>query len=131
MIVIQMNVRGEWNRIDESENVMELYIGGYSQGKYNYVLTIRKIAKERIWNDFHLWFRKRLQEGGNPEKEAMAYFAEHPDCVVISDEVGNGIVPIDAFEREYRERLGRMLVEIAAKAEHVERVICGIGQKIK
>ena len=110
---------------------MELYIGGYKQGKYNYVLTKKNIKKEFIWNDFHRWFRKRLQEGGNPEREAEAYLAEHPDCVVISDEVGNGIVPIDAFEREYRERLGRMLVEIAAKAERVERVICGIGQRIK
>lgn len=110
---------------------MELYIGGYEQGKYNYVLTKKNIKQERIWNDFHLWFRKRLQEGGNPEREAEAYFAEHSDCVVISNEVGNGIVPMDPFEREYRERLGRMLVEIAAEAEHVERVICGIGQKIK
>ena len=62
---------------------------------------------------------------------AMVYLKEHPDCVIISDEVGNGIVPVDPFEREYRERLGRMLIEIASRAERVERVICGIGQRIK
>jgi adenosyl cobinamide kinase/adenosyl cobinamide phosphate guanylyltransferase len=38
---------------------------------------------------------------------------------------------MDAFEREYRERLGRILITIAAKADRVERVICGIGQRIK
>lgn len=118
-------------RIGENGKNMQLYIGGYRQGKYNYVLINRNIAEERIWNEFHQWFRERLREGGNPEKEAETYFEQHPDCVVISDEVGNGIVPMDAFEREYRERLGRMLVEIAAKAERVERVICGIGQRIK
>lgn len=115
----------------KESNIMELYIGGCHQGKYNYVLTKEGTDESRIWKDFHRWFRERLEEGGAPEEEANAYFAEHPDCVVISDEVGNGIVPMDAFEREYRERLGRMLVEIASKSERVERVICGIGQRIK
>ena len=47
------------------------------------------------------------------------------------DEVGNGIVPIDFLEREYRERTGRILVKLANQADEVVRVICGIGQKIK
>lgn len=110
---------------------MELYIGGYHQGKYHYVMKSREIPEERIWNEFHLWFRQALEEGREPEEETREYLREHPDCVVISDEVGNGIVPMEAFEREYRERLGRMLVEIAAEAKRVERVICGIGQRIK
>ena len=59
------------------------------------------------------------------------FVEKYPDCVIISDEIGNGIVSIEAFEREYRERTGRVLVELAKKAEEVERVICGIGQKIK
>ena len=44
----------------------------------------------------------------------MAYLEKHPDTVIICEEVGNGIVPLDSFEREYRERLGRLLCEIAA-----------------
>ena len=52
-------------------------------------------------------------------------------CVIISDEIGNGIVPVDAFERDYRERTGRMLITLASQADEVVRVICGIGQKIK
>lgn len=110
---------------------MELYIGGYKQGKFNYVLTKREVQEGRIWNEFHLWFKEKMKEGASPEEEAERYLKEHPDCVIISDEVGNGIVPVDPFEREYRERLGRMLIEIASRAERVERVICGIGQRIK
>ena len=56
---------------------------------------------------------------------------KEPDCIIISDEVGNGIVPADAFEREYRERTGRILVELAGRADEVVRVVCGISQKIK
>ena len=51
--------------------------------------------------------------------------------MIISDEIGNGIVPVDAFERDYRERTGRMLITLASQADEVVRVICGIGQKIK
>ncbi|MDE6740428.1 MAG: bifunctional adenosylcobinamide kinase/adenosylcobinamide-phosphate guanylyltransferase, partial [Lachnospiraceae bacterium] len=45
--------------------------------------------------------------------------------------IGNGIVSVDPAEREYRERMGRILIRLADMAEGVERVICGIGQTIK
>lgn len=110
---------------------MELYIGGRGQDKLNYVLKTRDIGKEQVWNKLHLWFFEKMKAGEQPEEELREYIRQHPDTVFISDEVGNGIVPLDPFEREYRERLGRMLTEIAAEAERVERVICGIGQRIK
>ena len=94
---------------------MELYIGGTAQGKKAYVTQVRGSAPKSL----------------SPEAESMAYLEKHPDTVIICDEVGNGIVPLDSFEREYRERLGRLLCEIAAKAERVERIVCGIGQRIK
>lgn len=66
-----------------------------------------------------------------PGSRKYGLSGKHPDTVIICDEVGSGIVPLDSFEREYRERLGRLLCEIAAKAERVERIVCGIGQRIK
>ncbi|MGN0154766.1 MAG: bifunctional adenosylcobinamide kinase/adenosylcobinamide-phosphate guanylyltransferase [Lachnospiraceae bacterium] len=127
---------------------MKLVIGGYAQGKLNYVLQKYDIKTSKILdgeipenmgeqretvviNHLHNWIRSRIVKDGCPEKEILAFVENYPDCVIISDEVGNGIVPIEAFEREYRERTGRILVELAKKAEEVERVICGIGQKIK
>jgi adenosylcobinamide kinase/adenosylcobinamide-phosphate guanylyltransferase len=56
---------------------------------------------------------------------------EHPDCIIISDEIGNGIVPMEHEEREYRELTGRLLCELANKADRVERIVCGIGERIK
>ena len=96
---------------------------------------MRGFEEARIWDNFEEWFREKLQESApkslSPEAESMAYLEKHPDTVIICDEVGNGIVPLDSFEREYRERLGWLLCEIAAKAERVERIVCGIGQRIK
>ena len=127
---------------------MKLVIGGYAQGKLNYVQgkynveasmvyageIPEKIEEEKgvvVINHFHNWVKMKIANDGCPEKEIFEFVEKYPDCVIISDEVGNGIVPIEAFEREYRERTGRILVELAKKAEEVERVICGIGQKIK
>ena len=127
---------------------MKLVIGGYAQGKLNYVLGKNDVEASMVYdgeipekievengtvviNHFHNWLKTKIAYGGCPEKEILEFVEKYPNCVIISDEVGNGIVPIEAFEREYRERTGRILVELAKKAEEVERVICGIGQKIK
>ena len=50
---------------------------------------------------------------------------------MICNEVGCGVVPMLKEEREYREQVGRMQVILAKSSESVERVICGIAQKIK
>lgn len=127
---------------------MKLVIGGYAQGKLNSVLknyqkeaymvidgelpeNIEADEKIIIINHLHEWIKKCLAENGCPEEEILLFVEKNQNCILISDEIGNGIVPIDAFEREYRERTGRILIELAQKAKEVERVICGISQKIK
>lgn len=51
--------------------------------------------------------------------------------VVVCDEVGCGIVPLDPDDRAWRERVGRLCCDLAAEAEAVVRVVCGIPQVIK
>lgn len=126
---------------------MRLVIGGFAQGKFSYVmeqygmqdscvmdsmLEMTPVSQDKvIVNHFHRWVRKCLEMGENPEQMIEEFLGKNPDCVIISDEVGNGIVPMEPFEREYRERVGRILIMLAKQAESVERVICGIGQRIK
>ena len=134
---------------------MKLIIGGRAQGKLNYVLQnmtdenyqiydgvfpdegkLFNLTKKNEWlivNYFHKWVNKELKENRNPEEKLKAFLERATDinCVIISDEIGNGIVPVDAFERDYRERTGRMLITLASQADEVVRVLCGIGQKIK
>lgn len=127
---------------------MKLVIGGTAQGKLEYVLLKYALQKNKVWNGilpndteptgntvimdhFHKWVKSRMISGGCPEEEIMSFLDCNEDCIIICDEIGNGIVPIDSFEREYRERVGRILVRLAKRAEEVERIICGIGQRIK
>lgn len=87
-----------------------------------------------IIDKFH-YFIRALLENKLPLQEYilkfMQFAEENQDTIVIADEIGNGIVPLDAFEREYREQTGRAEILLAKKADEVIRVICGIGQKIK
>ena len=127
---------------------MRLIIGGYAQGKLNYALQKYHVDSRNVFdgsipdraeviNDtviidhLNTYIRQSMTDGKSPETEIFDFIDKYPDCVIISDEVGNGIVPIDAFERDYREITGRIQIELAKMAEEVERVICGIGQKIK
>lgn len=52
-------------------------------------------------------------------------------AVVICDEVGCGVVPVDPAERAWRDRVGRVCCRLAARADTVVRLCCGIPRIIK
>lgn len=127
---------------------MKLIIGGYAQGKLRVACQSVPEKKKIIWdgtlwessvengeqliiNHFHEWVKTCLKDGTHVENELQRLFQLYPACIIIGDEIGNGIVPIDAFERKYRETYGRILSNIAEQAEEVDRVLCGLSQKIK
>lgn len=137
---------------------MILIVGGAYQGKEQFAKNIFPDVK---WIDgdtcaldeilsmqgilhFHAYIRRMMQEGeelsGLAEKilqdeaskqEKFAAEGKRWERIIVTDEIGYGIVPMDAFEREYREKTGRICTELAASASKVYRVICGIGTVIK
>ena len=68
---------------------MQLYIGGYAQGKLAYVQEKLKGQEVPVVNDLHLWVKQLLQEGKPAEEIVLQYYKEHPDCIFICDEIGN------------------------------------------
>ena len=84
-----------------------------------------------IVNHLHKYIRKMMRDDKDPREEILGLPDKYDDVIIISDEVGNGIVPADPFEREYRDTTGRILIEVAKRADTVVRVICGIGRIIK
>lgn len=105
---------------------MKLYIGGAYQGQEE--LARRENPGAEIIPDFHL-----LLKGFDGDSRAFAedFFREHPDAVIVADEIGCGVVPIDRNDRAWREAAGRALCVLAQKSESVTRVVCGIGVRIK
>ena len=51
--------------------------------------------------------------------------------IFVTNEVGLGVVPADAEARRYRDLLGRANQMIAARAEAVTLVSCGIPLPLK
>ena len=60
-----------------------------------------------------------------------SWLAAHPEGVLIWDEVGCGVTPLDRGEREWRELTGRICCELAESAQAVYRVRCGLGVRLK
>ena len=129
----------------QKENRFHIIIGGAFQGKTQYATKIYpelgltdgincsldEIRNCVAINKFHSFTRRWLLEGKT--KEALLTILENNRSLqlLISDEIGYGLVPIDDFEREYREFHGRVMTELAEQADCVERVVCGIPQRIK
>lgn len=53
------------------------------------------------------------------------------DGILICEEIGLGIVPIDREERLWRDVTGHLCCLLAQEAEEVYRVWCGIPQRLK
>lgn len=109
---------------------MILIIGGANQGKTEYAK--KNYSEYVIVDSHHLIVRKQLEENKNPQEEILREIkVASENTVFISDEVGYGIVPMDSFERKYRDEVGRVNQILAKNAEHVIRIVAGFAQTIK
>ena len=66
----------------------------------------------------------------NAELEKLADKLSAYD-IVLSTEVGGGVVPIDPTERAARENAGRLACMLAARAACVVQMFCGIPTVLK
>lgn len=123
---------------------MILIIGGAYQGKTGYASSlgisdicdgasedINGIWKHSAVNNFQLLVKRQLEAGLDPLEEAERLLDNNPNIVIISTEIGGGIVPLEKSERIWREAVGKVCCFLARKSERVVRVICGIPTIIK
>ncbi len=108
---------------------MKLYIGGAYQGQEE--LAVRENPGAEIIPDFHEKVREAILKGEDPKEFARKICRDKPNAVLVANEVGAGIVPIEPSERAFREAVGRALCVIARASDAVVRVVCGIGVRIK
>lgn len=56
---------------------------------------------------------------------------ELSDKIIICADISQGIVPLDADQRAWREMNGRCMLWLGREADRVIRVFCGLGQDIR
>ncbi len=131
---------------------MELVIGGRASGKLEYtkkvsglpmdavadgvmdetkeiLYSLQEVIRDWMKIDYPSLTEEELIE--NYLERLCEYIEKNPNCFILCDEVGLGVVPMEAFERSYREVVGRVLCELAKLSRKVHRVYYGIGAIIK
>lgn len=128
-----------------------LVVGGSYQGKLEFVFkkfgvlpqqvissqdfsieNLKRIEKDNIIiNQFHLIMKDWIEQGRKPESLVEWILENNNIKVIISDEIGSGLVPMKQEDRYYREETGRALCKLAEKSGEVYRVQCGIASRIK
>lgn len=91
--------------------------------------TVEQACSCRAIRDFQLFVRRFGMNGGAGLAERI--YAENPDIVVISDEIGSGIIPMEKEDRIWREENGRACCSIAGNSAAVVRMCCGLPAMIK
>ncbi|MFO1106285.1 MAG: bifunctional adenosylcobinamide kinase/adenosylcobinamide-phosphate guanylyltransferase [Amaricoccus sp.] len=82
-----------------------------------------------------LWLSNRLLAGADLEAETTTLTAalarRRGPWIVVSNEVGFGIVPDNALARRFRDAAGRLNQAVAAEADRVFLVVAGLPLALK
>lgn len=82
-----------------------------------------------------MWLTNQMMDGQNLQLAQTELLSALSDCnapiVVVSNEVGQGIVPDNAMAREFREAQGRLNIALAAQADTAVLVTAGLPQLLK
>ena len=124
---------------------MEMIIGGAWQGKEAYArkkwpavefreggtLTREELLKAEGVLRFHEYIHHALLRGESLENLAQELIDFNPRMILVTQELGCGLVPMEAFDRRSREETGRICTQLAAFSTSVTRIICGLPVCLK
>lgn len=82
-----------------------------------------------------LWLANLMHAEQNIERETEEFVEALSSCpapvIIVSNEVGHGIVPENKLARDFRDAQGRLNQTVAAAAGSVEIVIAGLSMRLK
>ena len=92
-------------------------------------------AGPRLVDCLTLWLSNLMFTGSDLEAEAArlaaALAAQASPVLLVTNEVGMGIVPETALVRAFRDAAGRLNQRVAQIADEVQLVVCGCPLRVK
>jgi adenosylcobinamide kinase/adenosylcobinamide-phosphate guanylyltransferase len=89
----------------------------------------------RLIDCLTLWLSNLMHAERDWERETAdlveALRKQRSSVVLVTNEVGSGIVPDNALAREFRDAAGRINQMIAGAADEVEYVVAGLPMRVK
>ena len=120
---------------------MILIIGGAYQGKLDFAKDTFGItdADVHICDAREIDFSKRciykIEEFTYGHPDPIGYFKDHreqwQDSILILQDIFCGVVPMDAENRAWRQKTGRLAQYLSKEAAQVSRIFCGLEQRLK
>lgn len=113
---------------------MILVIGGMASGKLDYVRSLGYREEEiadAVLDDCPVLYNLQDLVFADPDASPRLFSALLEKEVVVCHEVGSGIIPAKAKDREAREATGRLCSLLAQRADRVVRLVCGIPLILK
>ena len=126
---------------------MELIFGGAYQGRLDYAKAKYNLSDDDVYycsSDIaeldltkpavyclEKFLLACIRAGKNPAAELENIYEAMADKIIICTDISQGIVPIDAELRRWREEAGRAMVKIAADADTVTRIFAGLPLILK
>ena len=110
-----------------AQDRLHVYVtGSMASGKREYVLNTLGIPE--IEAAFEV--QELLREKPNMDVAALAEKLSGYQAITQT-EVGAGVIPLSASDREWRERAGRLACLLASRADIVVRMVCGVPIIVK
>lgn len=81
--------------------------------------------------DYQFIVKRLLEENADAQAFTERLCKENPNAIVIINEIGAGIIPLEKSDRIWREETGRSGCLIARNSGEVIRLACGIPTTIK
>lgn len=115
--------------------MMILILGGLASGKRTFAEHVLGYSpaqmSDGVLNNLPLLYNLQNLVAADPEHAPDLLDALLKKEVVIVNEVGSGLIPMDPRERLVREATGRLTIRLAQKADTVIRMVAGLPQVIK
>ncbi len=99
------------------------------------ILSERRAGEAVLIDCATMWLTNHVMDGHDLGQAQAALLQALADCtapvVIVSNELGQGIVPADADTRAFREAQGRLNIALAAQADTAIQVVAGLPNILK